>query len=77
MFSPSVADFIVDSVAIADFNGDGQADIVEGIYDKSGAAVLHDQVSVLLAQAPSTAAGYLNNVSPVGTGYHYIEAILS
>ena len=75
VFSPSVANFIPVSVKTADFNGDGQPDIVEGVYDNNGGAVLHDQVSVLLAQAPSTAAGYLNNVSPVGTGYHDINAV--
>jgi hypothetical protein len=73
-FSPSVALFLFDSIAIADFNGDGQSDIAEGITDNSGVDNPLDQVSVLLAQAPSTAAAYIYNVSPVGTGYHYVDA---
>ena len=74
-FSPSAADFIFASLAIADFNGDGQADIVEGITDGRGIDPPDNQVDVLLSQAPNTAAGYAYHISPVGTGIHYVEAM--
>jgi len=73
-FSPSVADFIFTSIAVTDFNGDGQSDIAEVSWNNGTSNTLPDQLDVLLAQSPSTAAGYLYNVSPVGTGLHYVDA---
>jgi hypothetical protein len=76
-FSPSVAGYYVYSLATADFAGTGQTDIAQAIYDDSGDLTIHDQVAVLLAQAPNTAAAYVSNISPVGTGDHYVDASYS
>ncbi|MDE1160625.1 MAG: FG-GAP-like repeat-containing protein [Acidobacteriaceae bacterium] len=73
-FSPSVEGYNSISIGLADFDGNGQTDIVEAIYDFSGDTTVRDQASVLLAQAPSTAAAYVNGVSPVGTGDHFVQA---
>jgi hypothetical protein len=68
IYSPGLAYFISQSVATADFNGDGQADIAEVFQGD------YDQLVVLLSQSASTSAGYADGISPVGTGYHYVEA---
>ena len=68
IYSPGLAYFISQSLATADFNGDGQADIAEVFQGD------YDQLVVLLSQSASTSAGYANGISPVGTGYHYVEA---
>jgi len=73
-FSPGLADEVAFSLAVADFNGDGQSDIAELVLDDIGFDVPpNDYLGVLLAQSPSTVAGYLYNVSPVGMGYHYVD----
>jgi hypothetical protein len=68
IYSPGLAYFISQSLATADFNGDGQADIAEVFQGD------YDQLVVLLSQSASTSAGYADGISPVGTGYHYVEA---
>jgi hypothetical protein len=62
------------SMALADFNGDGQSDIAEVIADNRGVTPVENQLDILLSQSPNTAAAYIYNISPVGTGYHYVEA---
>ena len=68
IYSPGLAYFTSESVAAADFNGDGQADLAE-VFNGD-----YNEVVVLLSQPASTAAGYAHNISPVGTGYHYVAA---
>ena len=59
------------SFAFADFNGDGHQDLAVSYYPNSS---LDASASVLLSNAPtSSALATLANVSPVGTGTHYIE----
>ncbi len=73
-FTPTVVGPEVYSLAVADFNGDGQSDIAQFLEDFNNPALLDSNVNVLLAQAPNTTAAYLNNVSPVGTGFHNVVA---
>jgi hypothetical protein len=73
-FSPSVADFNFFSIVVGDFNGDGQSDIAEAMIDDRGLTIAQDQLSVFLAQAPNTAAAYVYDIQPVGTGLHYVDA---
>jgi hypothetical protein len=56
-------------LAVADFNGDGLSDI---------AAYSSDQVDILLSELGSqTATATVNNISPVGTGTHSVDASYS
>jgi hypothetical protein len=74
-FSPSLAGFLFDHLAVADFNGDGQSDFAAYTNDgNTNDNPPMDQLRVFLAQAPSTAAAYVYNISPVGMGLHYVDA---
>jgi hypothetical protein len=75
-FSPSLANFIFTSIAVADFNGDGRSDIAESSYSyyNSPSNLLTSQLDVLLAQSSSTVAAYVTNISPVGMGLHDVDA---
>ena len=74
-YSPGAAFFVAYSIATADFNGDGQSDIAELFLDDTGySSPPNDFLAVLLAQSPTTAAAYVYNISPVGTGFHFVDA---
>jgi len=60
----------VDTLAIADFNGDGVPDIVQADSD-------NQFVTVYLTGRSVASGAAFNNVSPPGTGNHSIEAIYS
>ncbi len=59
------------SLAAADFNGDGETDIVYvNGYTASGTSPL----TVMLAQGGLTASAGISNVSPIGSGTHQVKA---
>ncbi|HEY0306888.1 MAG TPA: FG-GAP-like repeat-containing protein, partial [Acidobacteriaceae bacterium] len=74
-FSPSIPYFISDSIVTGDFNGDGQSDMAAGFYDDNLPNINDDQVKVWLGQAANTSIATVANISPVGTGTHYVDAI--
>ena len=58
-------------VGVADFNGDGLADFAVAI---NGVGYANGTVAVLLSQLMQTATATVNNISPLGTGTHQVEA---
>jgi len=74
-YSPSILNFVSDSIVTGDFNGDGQADMAAGFDDNNSPNINDDQVKVWLGQAATTAIATATNISPVGTGTHYVDAV--
>lgn len=58
------------SVAVADFNGDGEADMAVTNSD----LISNNSVMVLLTQITESASVTASGVSPAGTGTHLVEA---
>ncbi len=62
------------SLTFADFNGDGRPDFADLVDDQTSGAQNRNHVDVYLAKPGNSASASLPNVSPVGTGTHYIDA---